>query len=84
MYLPGPMRSSIKSIATRKMSLLIDNLLSFSRQGRQEMSLNSIELELLVHDIIRELEPETTGRNIEWCIGKNYQWLLAMLPCSEL
>jgi PAS domain S-box-containing protein len=58
------------SNATRKMSLLIDNLLSFSRQGRQEMSLQPVALELLVHDIIRELEPETTGRNIEWHIGE--------------
>jgi PAS domain S-box-containing protein len=55
--------------ATQKMSLLVDNLLAFSRMGRSAMSLESIDLEELVHGIIRELEPETVGRSIKWRIG---------------
>jgi PAS domain S-box-containing protein len=58
------------SNATSKMGLLIDNLLSFSRQGRQEMSMHPVVLESLVHDVIRELELDTGGRNIEWCVGE--------------
>jgi PAS domain S-box-containing protein len=53
----------------RKMGLLIDDLLSFSRMGRQAMSFKKVALEPLVHDVIRELEPDAAGRNITWRIG---------------
>jgi light-regulated signal transduction histidine kinase (bacteriophytochrome) len=47
---------------------LIDDLLSFSRMGRHEMSFKPVELATSVHDTIRELEPDTVGRIIEWHI----------------
>jgi len=55
--------------AAQKMSLLIDDLLSFSRMGRQAMSPKKVDLGNLVRDIIRELAPDAVGRNIDWCIG---------------
>ena len=57
------------SDAARKMGLLIDDLLSFSRMGRHAMSLQPVDLGDLVRDAIRELEPDAAGRNIEWRIG---------------
>ncbi len=57
------------SKAVQKMGLLIDDLLIFSRMGRHAMSLRQVALEPLVGNIIRELEPDAAGRNIEWCIG---------------
>jgi PAS domain S-box-containing protein len=58
------------SDAANKMGLLIDDLLSFSRMGRQAMSFQQVELGSLVRDIIRELEPDADGRGIDWCIGE--------------
>ncbi|MFH1985272.1 MAG: GAF domain-containing protein [Pseudomonadota bacterium] len=57
------------SEAAQKMGLLIDDLLSFSRMGRHAMSAQPVALEPLVHNVIRELEPDTAGREIEWRIG---------------
>jgi signal transduction histidine kinase len=57
------------SDSAREMGLLIDDLLSFSRMGRQAMSLKQVDLGNLVRDVIRELEPDTAGRNIDWRIG---------------
>ena len=57
------------SEAAKKMGLLIDDLLSFSRMGRQAMSFQSVDLGTLVRDVIRELEPDAAGRNIDWSIG---------------
>ncbi len=58
------------SEAAKKMGLLIDDLLSFSRMGRQTMSFQQVALGTLVRDVIRELEPDTAGRNIDWHIGQ--------------
>jgi PAS domain S-box-containing protein len=57
------------SRAARKMSLLIDDLLSFSRMGRHAMSFKPVDLEPLVHELIRDFEPDAAGRTIEWRIG---------------
>jgi light-regulated signal transduction histidine kinase (bacteriophytochrome) len=56
------------SDSAKKMGLLIDDLLSFSRMGRQAMSFRLVDLGKLVRDVIGELEPETAGRHIEWHI----------------
>ena len=58
------------SDAARKMGLLIDDLLSFSRMGRQAMSLQQVPLSALAHEVIQDFEPDTAGRDIEWCIGE--------------
>jgi PAS domain S-box-containing protein len=59
----------IISDSAKKMGLLIDDLLSFSRMGRQEMAFQQVDLRDLVRDVIRELEPDTAGRTIDWRIG---------------
>ena len=56
--------------AAQKMGLLIDDLLSFSRMGRHALSVQSVDLGNLVRDVIRELEPDVTGRTIDWRIGE--------------
>jgi signal transduction histidine kinase len=57
------------SESAKKMGRLIDDLLSFSRMGRQAMSFQPVELGTLVREVIRELEPDTAGRDIEWRIA---------------
>ena len=58
------------SEASQKMGVLIDDLLSFSRMGRQAMSVKKVDLGKLVREVIRELEPDAAGRRIVWSIGK--------------
>jgi PAS domain S-box-containing protein len=55
--------------AANKMGLLIDDLLSFSRMGRHAMSLQPVDLESLVREIVAEFEPDVAGRTIHWRIG---------------
>jgi PAS domain S-box-containing protein len=57
------------SEAARKMGRLIDELLSFTRMGRHALSIRKVDLAELVRDILREFEPETAGRSIDWRIG---------------
>jgi len=56
------------SDAAKRMGVLIDDLLAFSRMGRCEMAKKPIELSVLVQEIIQEYEPETQGRLIHWHI----------------
>jgi signal transduction histidine kinase len=57
------------SDAARKMGQLVDDLLSFSRMGRHLPSFQKVAMEALVRDILREFEPDTDGRKIDWRIG---------------
>jgi light-regulated signal transduction histidine kinase (bacteriophytochrome) len=57
------------SEAAQKMGRLIDDLLTFSRMGRHGISFQPMELGKMVRDVIRQLEPDTAGRNIDWSIG---------------
>lgn len=54
--------------SARKMGLLIDDLLAFSRMSRTEMCRTRVSLDQLVSEVIREMARETQGRNIEWKI----------------
>ncbi len=55
--------------SANKMGLLIDELLSFSRMGRKEITFRPVEMETLVRKVIRDFEPDAAGRAIEWCIN---------------
>jgi light-regulated signal transduction histidine kinase (bacteriophytochrome) len=58
------------SEAAQKMGLLIEDLLSFSRMGRHAVTVQQIDLSRFVRDILREFEPDTAGRQIDWRIGE--------------
>jgi signal transduction histidine kinase len=58
------------SEAAEKMGALIDDLLAFSRMGRAEMMKTKVDVDRLVKEVIAELEAETTGREIDWEIGR--------------
>jgi signal transduction histidine kinase len=57
------------SNAATQMGRMVDDLLAFSRMGRQPLSLQTIAFEPLVKGALRDLEPDTTGRQIEWKIA---------------
>ena len=57
------------SDSAKKMGILIDDLLSFSRMGRKGMSFRQVALGPLVQDVIREFELGTADRIIDWHIG---------------
>jgi len=52
--------------ASQRMGVLIDDLLQFSRLGRAQMQKVSVDLNAIVSEMRRELEPATSGRRIEW------------------
>ncbi len=56
--------------STKKMGTLIDDLLSFSRMGRNEMITTQVDLGALAREVIREFEPETASRMINWHIAE--------------
>ena len=57
------------SESARKMGVLIDDLLSFSRMGRAEMMKTRVDLASLTREIIADLEQETRSREIIWDIA---------------
>ncbi|MCW3116760.1 MAG: hypothetical protein JWM28_842, partial [Chitinophagaceae bacterium] len=52
---------------TIKMGQLIDDLLAFSRMGRQDIAKKNINTTAMVHEVIKELTPGN-GDSIEWVI----------------
>jgi PAS domain S-box-containing protein len=56
--------------SARKMGVLIDDLLNFSRTGRSELKKSNVKMNSIVSEVILQLEPSLTDRNIEWKIQK--------------
>jgi light-regulated signal transduction histidine kinase (bacteriophytochrome) len=54
--------------AAARMSTMIDNLLSFSRLGRKELTVSSVSLSALINEIIEQSVPDTENRKIKWII----------------
>jgi PAS domain S-box-containing protein len=52
-----------------QMGRLIDDLLTFSRTARVELRKTRTNLNEIVRNVLRELQPDTTAREIEWKIG---------------
>jgi signal transduction histidine kinase len=57
---------TIMTDAATRMSALIDDLLNFSRMGRQEIRNEDVHLSELVREVIEELSPETQDRDVKW------------------
>jgi PAS domain S-box-containing protein len=55
--------------AGKRMGMLIDDLLAFSRLGRTETRETMVSLEQLVREVQNEVWQETEGRNLTWKIG---------------
>ena len=55
--------------AAKRMGNLIDDLLGFSRIGRAETRKTLVNLEQLAKEVVKELEQETSSRDITWKIG---------------
>jgi len=64
-------RKSLDAIVSRarQMATLIEDLLSLFKIGRQQVKLQAAPLSSLVEGVLRELQPETQGREIQWQIG---------------
>jgi light-regulated signal transduction histidine kinase (bacteriophytochrome) len=56
--------------SAKRMGMLIDDLLSFSRIGRAEAHNTLVDLAELVREVRRDIERETDGRDIAWQVGE--------------
>lgn len=57
------------SDSARQMGQLIDDLLVFSRMGRQEMLHTIVKVDQLIKEVLRDLQPDLKDRQISWTIG---------------
>ncbi len=53
----------------KRMGILIDDLLEFSRVGRRAMALEEVDMRLIAYEIMEELSPEYKGRALDVRIG---------------
>ena len=56
--------------SAKKMGMLIDDLLAFSRIGRAEAHNTLVSLEQVLREVLREVERDTDGRDIAWQVGE--------------
>jgi len=56
--------------AAVRMGALIDDLLSFSRMGRAEMSRRAVDLGGLAREVMAELAPDAADREVQWNLGE--------------
>jgi light-regulated signal transduction histidine kinase (bacteriophytochrome) len=61
--------------SSKRMGVLIDDLLAFSRIGRAETNTTVVRLDQLVDEVVAELRRDASGREITWKI--------AMLPACH-
>lgn len=62
----GRRQLKIVSDSAKQMGRLIDDLLAFSQIGRAELRKTAVQLDPLVKEAIRQLQPEIQGRTILW------------------
>jgi light-regulated signal transduction histidine kinase (bacteriophytochrome) len=55
--------------SAKRMGTLVDDLLAFSRIGREETQKTSINLEQLMKSVVGEIAPDAASRKINWRIG---------------
>lgn len=56
-------------INTQNMSHLIDDLLSFSRLSRKQITAKPVDMNRLIQNVVEELHPEISARKVEINIG---------------
>lgn len=78
--LPEKAKYYLDTIAdsTRQMDLLINDLLEFSRTGRKEVQNSGVDMNGMVEEIINQLKPRYSGRELEWQVAK-----LPLVYCDE-
>ncbi|MBN1143417.1 MAG: PAS domain S-box protein [Bacteroidales bacterium] len=54
----------------KRMAVMIDDLLAFSRLGRKELNVTRVNLNTVVRNIIDHYAHETASRNITWTINE--------------
>jgi signal transduction histidine kinase len=66
--LPTEAQHHLQRIAqgAARMGKLVDELLNLARVGRQSLTIQPAVLSSIVRDVLALLEPEITGRNLEW------------------
>lgn len=55
--------------SAHQMGKLIDDLLHFSRTGRQEMQLTSLDMHVVLKDALQVVQHESFGRGIKWVVA---------------
>jgi light-regulated signal transduction histidine kinase (bacteriophytochrome) len=70
--LPGEARRYLERLAdnARQMGRMVDDLLEFSRLGRQPLKKQPVNTEAVVRRALEQLEPAIDGRPIELTIGE--------------
>jgi light-regulated signal transduction histidine kinase (bacteriophytochrome) len=70
--LPKKEKHYLDSIAdsAHHMGILVDDLLEFSRTGRQEMQQTRVEMNDVIQEALKIVDQDTTGRRIKWVIGR--------------
>jgi light-regulated signal transduction histidine kinase (bacteriophytochrome) len=64
-------RRYLQTIAdsAKRLGILIDELLVFSRMARTELRQLEVPMGPLVEEAIRSLQPDVQGRNVAWAVG---------------
>lgn len=68
--LPDKAREYLNTIsnAAKQMGILIDDLLQFSRTGRQEMRKAKMNMNVLLNEVLDRIKPDIENRNIQWSV----------------
>ncbi len=56
--------------SSKKMGMLIDDLLAFSRMGRTDLRLRKVNFHTLVEEVVSEIQDEVKDRDITWKMGE--------------
>ena len=68
--LPALGGGSLRSLSDRQLGQLIDDLLVFSRMGRQEMLHGTVNLNQLIASVLHDLRHDLQDRAISWTIAQ--------------
>jgi PAS domain S-box-containing protein len=56
------------TVAANQMGVLIDDLLQFSRTGRQEMRKANLDMNIIVNEALDKIKPDVENREIKWSV----------------